>query len=397
MADSVRGSHTSFKATFVDEDGNALVASDEVDSPTVQIKSPPPESDIIWTGTGLRLGDSGEYMVNWFCPEDLDINVPTHPYSIEWFFTDLNGHNHSSQEFFNVVDSYIPDLHEAQFTYLVRYGKTQLVIISSLYEPKEIAVRIMTSGMQELYGSSCIAEANKDAATTVAIKDRKIGHLQKNGLHYYFYNTDPLGFGEWPVFWELREDAVSAEDEFHQTIRVPENNFWLFVKPLQLFIDKVRKKFVTFQGYTTDQLYEFIQRGVGTVNGLHPVTSWTLNNLPLKYHMGVSEMVLLAAAKWAFYAQQTLEEELSFDHSGQTVGLSVKHDYSGILGMIEGELSKWEEKSKPMIQRIMCPIGRTGVRPYRYGFSNRVWKLGLTGTPQDNFYGLNALWSTIAK
>jgi hypothetical protein len=171
----------------------------------------------------------------------------------------------------------------------------------------------------------------------------------------------------------------------------------LLVKPLQLFIDKMRKKFITFQGYSTDQLYEFIIRGVGTVNGINPVTSWTLNSLPLKYHMGVAEAVLLGSARWALaYSQQTLEEELKFNHSGQTVGLDVAHDYSSIIGHIDTQLDKWSE-SKLMIQRIMCPVGRAGVRPYRYGFSNRVWKLGTTGSPQDNFYGLNALWSTIAK
>lgn len=389
--DAVRGSHTTFTARFSDHDGEPLVASNEVESPTVQIKDS--MGEVIMTGVGRPIDTNGTYSFIWFVPDTIELNIPEKPYRIDWFFTDLNSHTLSAQQQFNVVDSVIPDLAEAQFTYLVRDGMRERVILSLDYEPTEISVVVTNAKGNPMYMASCVGES-EDAKESVPISERKIGHLTKNGLHYYWFMTDPLRTGEYLVFWDVREDTVSEKQSYQQTIRVPEINFWLFVKPLQLLIDKLRKRYVTFQAYGTDQLYEFIIRGIGLVNGINPVSSWNLDTIPVRMHMGVAEAVILAAAKYALISQSILEEELSFDHGGQTVTLNVKHDYGTVIGYIDTLLEKFSE-SKLMIQRISCKVGTVGVRPYRYGFSNRVFRLGVTGSPQDNFYGVNALLAMI--
>lgn len=154
-----------------------------------------------------------------------------------------------------------------------------------------------------------------------------------------------------------------------------------------MLIDKLRKKLVTFQAYTEDQIYEFMIRGLGFVNGIEPATNWTLSTIPERVAYGVAEAMLLAAAKYALISQQVLENELSFDHSGQTVTLSVNHDYGGVIGHIDTMLDKFAE-AKPRLYRIMCPIGVVGTRRYNLGWRNKVWKIGgRTGNLNANTLG----------
>lgn len=389
--DAVRGAHVTFTARFADEDGNPLVATNEIESPTIQVKDP--EGDTIATAVGRMLDDKGTYGFTWYVLPDLELNAVEYPYTITWFFTDLNSHTLSAQEKFNVVDSIAPPNLQSQFTYLARAGTSERVVVGLEYEPEEISMVLCNVSANPIYTKSCKGNV-EEAALSVPLSERKIGHFVKDGLHYYFFNLDPLPIGQYIIFWDVRQDIVSETESLQQHLRVPEGNFWVFVKPLKQLIDKLQKRYVTFQAYSTDQLYEGIIRGIGLVNGINPVTSWTLANIPVAMHMGIAEAVILAAAKWLLIQQQILEEELKFDHGGQTVTLGVQHDYSAVIGMIDGLLDKFSE-AKLMIQRISCKVGAVGVRPYRYGFSNRVFKLGKTGSPQDNFYGISALLAMI--
>jgi hypothetical protein len=392
--DYVRGTSALFKATFVDIDGEPLVSKDPNTYPAVQVKNW--EDDLVYSGVGRSIGD-GDYVLEWFVPEDAVLNTPPQQYTANWYFTNLHDHTEIREEPFNIVGKIIPDIPEIQQTYITRIGKAERLILPlELEQPaQEVALTIQSEKFTVIKHVCVVADDQKDTLPSVASADRKIGLIVDDGIYKYYYNTDPFtSSGEYPVFWDVRETTVSPEMGYHQAIRVPENQYWLFNKPLLMMIDKLRKRIETFQGYTEDQIYEFVIRGLGFVNGISPATGWTLSSIPPRVHMGVAEAVILSAAKWALITQQTLENELSFDHGGQTVTLGINHDYSGVIGAIDSQLERFAE-AKPRIYRLMCRSGVVGVRPYHYSPRTKVWKLSATQSPQDLGSALAAIINTL--
>jgi hypothetical protein len=392
--DVTRGTLVPFKATFLDIDGEPLVPKDPTSYPAVQIKDW--EDNLVFSGVGHSIGN-GDYVIDWFVPESATLNTPPQQYVVEWYFTNLHDHTRTVEEKFNIVGKVIPDIPEMQQMYITRTGKAERLILPlELQQPaEEVVLTIKDSSYNTMCQVSQVADDPQDALATVDKTQRKIGLVVDDSLYKYYYNTDPFSAaGEYLAFWDVRETVVSPEQGHHQTIRVPENAYWLFNKPLLILIDKLRKRLGTYQAYTEDQVYEFILRGLGFVNGIYPSTAWSLDSIPSKVFHGVAEAVILSAAKWALIAQQTLETELSFDHGGQTVTLGVNHDYSGVIGMIDSELEKFKE-SKPRLYRIMCPAGVVGVRPYWYSPRTKVWKLNAVQSPQDLGSALSAIVNTL--
>lgn len=389
MTDVVRGTSATFTAQFVDEDNEPLVPANPAENPQVVIKDP--DGTTVYSGVGRASDNLGGYRFEWFVPESYPISVAARPWHIEWFFTNLDDHTRSVEEFFNIVDAVVPDLVEAQYTYLTRAGTRERLVITLPYEPEEISLNAGLGSSTKLICDT-VAVDSAEAGESIPAPRRKIGKVVRDGQYSYYYNTDPLGEGQYPIFWDVRQTLVSAKESYQQLVRVPEANYWLFNKPLQIFIDRVRKRVATFQAYTEDQLYEFIIRGVGMANGVVPVTDWTLSTIPVSQHMGVAEAVLLQAAKWALATQQALEIELSFDHGGQTVPLTLNRDYSSVVSMIDSMFEKWA-LAKPRIVRLSSRPGVVGVRPYFYGSRGRVWRTGTSATAQDTFAGFSSLLS----
>lgn len=369
----VRGTHATFKATFVDADGEPLVSADATRWPAVVIKNPAGEE--VYNAVGRSIGSGGNYQFEWFVPVDAELNVLPRKWTINWFFTNAQDHTRSTEQFFDVVDKMIPTEEESQIMYLTRDGTAERLILPLIEEPQEISITIQNSSFSTIAFTNQVASRSEETYETVALRDRKIGLVVEEGMYKYYYNTDVLTTGEYPVFWDVRDTPVSPKVGHQQFIRVPENKYWLFNKSLRMLIDKLRKKLSTFQAYTEDQIYEFMIRGLGFVNGIEPATDWTLSTIPERIAYGVAEAMLLAAAKYALISQQILETELSFDHSGQTVTLSVNHDYGSVIGHIDGMLDKFSE-AKPRLYRIMCPIGVVGVRRYNLGYRSKVYKIG---------------------
>jgi hypothetical protein len=390
MTDIVRGTSATFTAQFVDTDGEPLVAAQPAENPQVVIKDP--DGATAYSGVGRAINStSGNYQFSWFVPENYPITAADQQWRVEWFFTNLDNHTRTVEDFFRIVDAVTPDLDEAQYTYLTRAGTAERIVITLPYDPEEISLSAGLGSNTKLI-TNLVAGDNAEASETVATVSRKIGKVIRDGQYSFYYNTDPLGEGQYPIFWDVRQTVVSAKKSYQQLIRVPEANYWLFNKPLQIFIDRVRKRVATFQAYTEDQLYEFVIRGVGMANGVHPVTAWTLSTIPLSQQMGIAEAVLLQAAKWALATQQVVEDELSFEHGGQTVTLGMNRDYSNVISMIDGMFEKWV-LAKPRIVRLSSRPGVVGVRPYFYGSRGRVWRTGTSATAQDTFAGFSSLLS----
>ena len=388
----VRGTHAKFKATFVDVDGNPLVPSDPEAYPSVVIKDTTGET--YSTGVGRALDTHGNYQFEWFAPEDLDLTLVDQNWTISWYFTNADSYTRSVEDTFRVVDSIIPGVADTQLVYLTRDGLSERLILSLEKEALSVSVQVLFGATSPFDSATEIAATPEETLVSVPSGTRKIGKVVSNGLVTYYFNTRPLTTGTYVVFWDTIADAISPRVSHQQQIICPSSQYWLWNKSLLTFIDKIRKKYNTFQAYTEDQLYECMVRGVGIVNAIQPATTWTLGTIPLTEAYGIGQAVLLGAAKWAFMMQSVLEEELKLDHGGQTVTLNVSHEYTGVVGMIDSLLTQFAE-AKPRIVRISSRPGITGTRAMNFGWSSRVFKVGTSSSSIDSFAGFGVLLSSM--
>jgi len=380
-----RATWSVFEASFLDMDGAPLPSADPLMYPSIAVKDP--SGTTLATSVGKTLG-SGKYSFRWFVPENAEINTSDRPWSIAWFFLTATGHNKDFEESFSVVDSVEPEPEDRQWTYLARVGKSERLFLPLDIRPEEIGLDILDSSDKLILSipTACntVTEEVRLATMQEPIITRKIGRIARDGRYHYFFDTDPLSYGEYLIFWKIRETIVSPEDEVQQLLRVPVMAFWRLAQPLRMLIDKLQKRVGWPQSYADSDLYEYILRGLDMANLTQPTTNWSLSSIPIGASRGVLDAILLYAAMWGLTAQQVLETELSFDHSGQTVTLNYNHDYSGVFGHINGLLDKFAE-SKQHIFRIANGPGYVGVRPKNWRYNNRVWRVDNwgSGSPYD--------------
>lgn len=376
-----RATTVSFEAEFLDPDEEPIVLADAVTYPAVVVKDP--SGTTVTSGVGKPIG-GGKYLFNWFVPEDAEINTMDHSWRIEWFVVTVDGHNDSHEEAFSVVDKVDPQPEERKWTYLTRVGSTERVFLRLRKMPEELRLEILDHGNKLMLAVEGCTKDSAQAKESVPIGERKIGYTIDNGDYVFYFNTDPLNYGEYLIFWKVRETTISPADDVQQLLRVPVMNFWRLSQPLRMLLDKLQKRIGWIQSYSDSDLYEYIIRGVDMTNLVQPTTNWTLGSIPLQFSRGIIDVVLLYAAMWGLTAQQILEIELSFDHGGQTVQLNYNHDYSSVFSQIENMLAKFTE-SKQHMYRIAQGPGRVGVRPKNWRFTQRVWRVDGygTGSPYD--------------
>jgi len=361
-----------FEATFTDVDGVPLVADDPSSQPTVVIKDP--DGMAVTSGVGRPLG-KGKYAFNWYVPEDAEINTADREWSIEWFFVTITNNNKQSVQNFSVISQVDPDADQRKWTYLTRLGTTERLILRLENKPESVGLDILDNSDKLLFSTCNTTKDLKEATIDTPVVHRKIAETKDDGGRYiYFFDTEPLGIGEYLVFWKIRESMISVEENIQQLLRVPEMQFWRLLQPMRILIDKLQKRVGWIQSYHDSDIYEYLIRGVDMANVVQPTTNWTLGSIPIKHSRGVIDAVLLFSAIWALTAQQVMEIELNFDHGGQTVTLNYNHDYSGVLGNINDLLNRFAE-SKQHIYRQAHGPGFVGVRPKNWRFTQRVWRV----------------------
>jgi len=383
-----RATTVAFEAEFLDTDGVPMLSADAATYPSVIIKDP--VGSTLASGVGRPIGN-GKYIFNWFVPESAEVNVVDRPWRIEWFFVSAAGHNDGHEESFSVVEKVDPKPAERKWTYLTSVGTSERLFLRLPKKPVELGLRFLDTADREVFCKEGCTQDYAQTKESVAIGARKIGYTTDGGDYVFHFNTDPLNFGEYLVFWKVRDTTISPADNVQQLVRVPEMNFWRLAQPLRMFIDKLQKRIGWIQSYSDSDLYEYLLRGVGMTNLVAPSTNWSLSSIPLHYSRGIIDIVLLYAAMWGLTAQQVLEVELSFDHGGQTVQLNYNHDYSSIFSQIENMLARFVE-SKPLIYRLAEGPGRVGVRPKNYRFSNRVWRVD--GWGSGSAYDVSSLMTS---
>jgi hypothetical protein len=373
---AARGTYTTFTAEFLDLDGEPLVPADPETTPTIQIKNP--QEEVFATAIGSTLG-SGKYNYRWYVPKDVELNVPDQKWGIDWFFIALGNQTKSATEYFDIIDKVEPTPEERKQTYISLPGKSERVFFRSDLEPEEVTLEIYDPGNQ--LTKSVVGFTEDGNLTKTDDPNRIIGKRDRDSQYIFWYDTDVLTEGEYLLFWGVRDTIDSPKEYEQQVLRVPHLNFWRLNKPLLMVIDKLQKKAGWVQSYSDADILEYVQRGLGLVNMIRPNTDWTLGTIPTggNTSSGIFDAVLLAATIRALEAQQILEIELSFSHSGQTVTLDYNHDYGGVMSNIRDQLTIFQE-AKERLYRVACGPGVTGVRPKSFRYGQRVYRLTSDGS-----------------
>lgn len=369
MPEHVRGTQVQFTAEFFDFDGAAMVPADPENWPQVVIRDG--AANVVSTGVG-RITAAGRYVFPWFVPATATLSTDDAPWRIDWTFVTSGGHTRASTETFAVVDRIESAPEERQQTYITNDGGTiraRLRWPTKLYNIK-LVVKSYSSSAALL---TVEGVATNDTEASCSPK-RKINEVVQNGEYVYYYDVGPLRSGEYQFHWTIQESAVSPIDVNVQIGRAVPDVFWHYGVELRTLIDKLQKHVGMVQAYSDADLYSYVKAGVDFVNFIAPSTNWTLQDVPLTGSRGVRTAVLFGSAIYGLNAQQVMEIELNFDHSGQTVTLNYNHDYSGPIGNMLGYLDKFAE-AKKSIFRLAHGAAYSGGRVRNYRSSNRVFRL----------------------
>lgn len=372
MAEYVRGTQASFEASFFDFDGSPMQPADPESWPQIAIYDP--DDTVIATGVGNWIAD-GQYRFNWFVPTSATLTTDQTSWRIEWAFVTSNGHTRGSTEHFSVADRIEATPEERSHTYLTNDGGT---VRAAIHCPRKLDEIVLT--IKSAYGSTqqtISGIATNDLQGSDSNPNRLINEVAQDGEYLYYYDVGPFTAGEYQLHWNTLESTVAERNVIVQIVRAVPDLFWHYNAELRTLIDKLQKSQEISQGYTDADVFSYVKGGLDILNFFPPTTNWVLNDIPLTGSRGIRTAVIYAAAIHAINAQQILEIELSFDHTGQIVTLNYNHDYSGVLGNLQAVLENFAE-AKSQVFRKAQGAAFSGARLKNYRWTNRVFKLDQT-------------------
>ena len=364
---AVRGTLCTFEQLFLDENGLPLAPLDPQVYPMVSIITP--EEEILQTGHALSLGD-GRWRYVWSVPADASLSTDGQQWRIEWIMVTTGNRSLELASNFEVIDAIETDPLERAYTQICMAEASERLLIK-FRRPQESISLTFRGGVSLDYTS-------------------RIQHVQQDGFHVYFVDTDPLSYGAFLGIWRARESMISPYTHYVQNVRVPEDMFWTQSVDLRMMIDKVQKRAGSVSAYSDSDLYYYLTSGVQYINTVNPITNWSLLYYPPYYGM---PMYLTAAAAWiGLQAQYLAESEQAFSYSGQVVTLDVDRTayYDTAITRLREFLTTELGRTKSnMVRRTNA--GALATRPYDYGLSNLVVRV------QSDVSGQNAILPLMSR
>lgn len=357
----VRGAQTSFDEVWLEPDGTPIPMLDAAAYPAYQVYAP--DGTTLTTGTAMHLGD-GRYRASVFLPADAQLTSPDQQWRVNWVVVTPTNRVLERSYGFQVVDNVEGDPTERAYTYLTMLTKTERLIARFFTEQDFVSVEI-----RDTFG--CVVEGPFTAGPGSALQ-----MVRERGTVAYYLDTTPADqAGLYQVVWTSRQTAVSPQVTTVQALRVAEQTFWGFAPSLRMLIDKVQKRSGLVYAYSDSDLYEYMVRGWGMVNGMPPIaTQWSMGGYPM--NMGFEEFALLAAGFWGLQAQYLAEGESMFNFSGASTTLDVDRTgvYDAAMSRMRDYLTENLPKAKTNWIRSQS-TGVTTVRPYNFSLSNTVFRV----------------------
>lgn len=373
MADLVRGTQHNFQAEFKEFDGSPMIPTDSENWPQVVIKDT--EGTVVATGVGRQIAD-GKWQFPWFVPVNADLTAEDEAWTIDWTLVTANGHSRSVSEIFRIIDRIESTPDEQQQSYLTNDGGTIRVLMRRPNRLHRVKLDIK-NGINSEPWLSVTKVATNSTQSDPDNPYRLINEVRQDGEYVYYYDVGPLSAGEYQFHWTLQESSVSPIDVEVQIGRAVPDIFWHYNVELRALIDKLQKSQDIIQSYGDADVYSYVKGGLDILNFINPPTNFVLYDIPLTGSRGLRTALIYTSAVHAINAQQILEVELNFDHSGQTVTLSYNHDYSGVLSALQAVIDRFAE-SKIKIFRRAHGVAYSGARVKNFRWQNRVFRLDQT-------------------
>ncbi len=351
---AARGSDVVFEESFFtdpDTQTDPIVPLNPATQPAVVIRAP--DGQIV-RELVARPVTPGTWRVEVRIPSDGMVSTVSSKWSAEWNIHTASGRDVTLIRRFDVVEQRTPGVEDKALSILVRDGGSARPSIRLPADPYFISASLYRRRVRNSVETFSYVPGNLAAST--------IKRTVEGSEVVYYFDTPTLKAGEYVAIWDTRASETAQLDSQERLIRVHPQAASFMFRPLRALIDMLRKRANWVQGYTTDDLYEYLLRGVDTLNMVFPTTSWGLNDLPLGIG-GTENALTIAAAIQALAAQHILAVETEFDFGGQTVPLKVdrRAGYAEALDKMEHLLEDWK-KSKLGIVRRMSGPGAVGVR-----------------------------------
>jgi hypothetical protein len=371
MSNYARSTTATFSQSFLDANGNPLVAY-STNYPTVQILDP--TNQIVASGVGSSTGTPGYYTWSWTVPTDATLGMG---WFVQWDFLDTNQDNTQKKVAFGVVDQIeTPDGLDRTAGYLSMKGYSERLIWKNDTNPISVQVTLKDTEGEDTW------------TKTYAAGD--LSYVYADGYHVYYYDTtastDHADEGQYLAVWRYQVSASNPFNNEVQWLVVPYDVFWYILPHMKMLVDKLNKVTTTPLSYLDLELWQSLHNGLGFLNSVYPFTDWVFNTVPESFCV----WWYLAAGLFLLNSRQLLEIEVSHSLSGNTT--SLEFDHSSPLGEV---LSRWESMlwdklppAKLSAYRQSAGPGSVGVRPIRYGYQNRVYRMATTSSLVSDVSGI---------
>lgn len=354
MPTLARNNSYTFQARFVDVDGSTALIPYDSAYPAVEVVGP--DGQAYASGVALDKGN-GLWEYRWLVDGDAPIGDG---WAVEWSMVSSVGQSMSHTETFSVVEDRV-DVTDDQddTTKIIPVGDKERLRFICPDDPYDLSVRLT-------YGNQYMTAQKSD-----------LTHVIVDGEHHYYCDTPSLqSTGEYRVDWRIELTQGSPIDRITRWVIVPPSIFHTKLPDLEQLVNKLGdQQRASRQDWNEGELYRSFQLGVDWINGVHPVTSWSMQALlqsPLYIH------TLTAAAFFALKSRQILEVDISFTLTGQRVTL--EHDASGQLETITSQLYSMLTDQAAVAKRHFARKPRSSlasrVNPVRGLYSNRPIRLG---------------------
>lgn len=327
LSQFTRGNPAMFEVEFFDDAPVNTVPTVPASSASPAWVLVGPNGAQVAVGTGSPGSNIGRWQFVYNMPPDAALSTQSNKWRVIWTMTSGTGRQTQKEVPFDVIELRTPDTLEdlRGHAYLVYPGDSERLLL-------RLPKRVQDSMSCRVYKTNDFGNPAPQADVFYeATLGNGITLVEEQNLFTYLVDTIPLdSAGEYHIVWKYRYTMTSPSEVVTQKAFAPLPIFFSLEKTLRVLIDKLQKKSGTIHAYNSADIYEYFMLGIGYLNSVTPITSYSFCNFPMS-SMTVRFLVE-AAALVALQAQHLVAGELQFSFSGQSVTLDL--DQTGIYGEV---------------------------------------------------------------
>lgn len=371
-----KSTHVFRNAFFSDPDCLVpLVPLDASKYPSFQIVDI--NGQIVAAGLATLDGTPGNYRVEFFVPADAPISNDDRRWRIEWLFIDEDNRQLEKTTEFDVRDVDITATPVRDLKLIAMERKPFRVHIREVSRPYSIRLDVAAANNATDIIAEDVLFPGSGSSGEVLLTE-----AVDNETYVYYYDIPEdllLGNRTYLATWSISGSITASPQYAFQVIEVPPRVVLQFFPSLRMCIDKFQKQREHIQAYQDSDIYEYLIQGLRFINSWHPLTGYSLTDLPEP----LIPFWLMAGQLWGLNAQHLLETDLQFSFGGQTVTLDYDHTgniEAGISRALDFLRDNLTSAKMPLFRRA-AGVGVMAGKTYRLsGRGNFTYKLASFGS-----------------